>query len=540
MKKFIAFTLIIFAFTMVCIYFTEKTDVLQLTDRPIIASFTDRDGHTIFSWKRLPYPCFYKVETFSKTTEMLADEPEYHFFRQDFTFKASYEVPPTAIPMYYRITAYGMFGKISGPSKMIPNPNYADPLAPVHISKYTQTAPASTMPYLIWHSVPAAVCYEVELLSATPENESGTELSTQYHLFSTQQVFTNGWQADLRSFANEHTLFWRVRAMDLQKKPIGVFSKAEPIHIDPQKNVPTKPLLNNYDQMPDFKQPLYPVYHWIPMHDISRYEVELLTSPPVMENNTEPSQNRAWYKVADDSFSCYDEYARPYAGEYYWRVRAVDSSGNTIGTYSDTEKFTVEAHKDRVLTAAFGDSITHGGGSVSYSPANLEYSYMTYLDFPVLNLGKSGDIAHTTLLRFDSDVLPFRPYNLLILTGSNSLRDESTSAQEIITDLDALKRKCEENDIRPIFLTLMPLQPANIYAAFQTETDPHWQSKMVEVNAHIRQQAYYIDLEPYFYDANKQFLPTALAIDGLHPSIPGKMLMAEIINQQQELLRKQP
>lgn len=539
MKKFIIFALTTLIFTLICVYYTEKTDLLDLQDYPIIASFEDEQGQTLLSWKRLPYPCFYKVETFSKTTGLVPGEETYHFFKQDFTVKASYKVPSTAIPMYYRISAYGIFGRLSGPSKPIPNTNYKDPASPVTISKYTTQKPASQMPYLIWHSVPSAVCYEVEILTAPPENEQGIELSHQRHVFSTQQVYTNGWQADLRKYAkNSTTLFWRVRAMNLHKQPIGVFSKAEPLFIDPQQSPPDKPLLNNFDQMPDFKQPLYPVYHWIPMHNIMRYEVEVMTHPPTMENNTAPSPARVWYKVANDSFSCYDEYARPYAGEYYWRVRAVDQDGNTIGVYSDTEKFIVDAPSDRPLAIAFGDSITHGGGSVSYSPANTEYSYTTYLDFPALNLGKSGDIAHTSLQRFDEDVLSFHPYNLLIMTGSNSLRDSGTTAEEIITDLDAIRKKCETSDIRPIFLTLIPIQPENIYTAFHTETDPEWQEKLFTVNAYIRTQPYFIDLEPFFYDPSHKYLPTAFAADGLHPDIYGKMLMAEIINQHQNLLRK--
>ena len=193
-------------------------------------------------------------------------------------------------------------------------------------------------------------------------------------------------------------------------------------------------------------------------------------------------------------------------------------------------------HATRALAGAFGDSITHGGGAVSYSPASLEYSYTTYLDFPTVNLGRSGDTSHTTMLRFDSDVLPYQPLNLFILTGSNSLRADTISAQDIIADLAAIAQKCERNNIRPIFLTLMPINPANIYAAFQTETDPAWHQKMDEVNAYIRRQPYYIDLEPYFYDQRQMYLDPSLSIDGLHPDIVGKMLMGEIINAHKEVL----
>ena len=83
--------------------------------------------------------------------------------------------------------------------------------------------------------------------------------------------------------------------------------------------------------MPNFQMPVYPVYHWIPMLGAAKYEVELMTHPPKKENNTEPTSDSAWRKAVDSSFACYDEYARPYAGDYYWRVRALDEKGETLG-----------------------------------------------------------------------------------------------------------------------------------------------------------------------------------------------------------------
>ena len=60
MKKFLVFALVIFLFTILCIFFTEKTDVLGLRNIPFQSSFTEDGAHLILSWKRLPYPCFYK------------------------------------------------------------------------------------------------------------------------------------------------------------------------------------------------------------------------------------------------------------------------------------------------------------------------------------------------------------------------------------------------------------------------------------------------------------------------------------------------
>ena len=534
----IFFLLIIVCFTAANIFLVEKADLLGLQHIKIAANYAEHDDKIFLQWQPLPYPCMYKIETFAKSTGKVEGEPDFHPLGEVYTTNTEFPLSSPMIPTYYRITAYGIFGRLTGEIQPMPGPNEKTPVSPMTIFKYTHEHPASVMPYLVWHGIPNAVCYEVEILSDKPDQENSTSLSKKNHLFSTQQVFTNGLQVDLRPYANHLSLYWRVRALNIHHQPMGVFSTAEPIVIDKNQPIPNKPLLNNFDQVPNFHQPLYPVYHWIPMHGADHYEVELMAHPPKKENDTEPTPDRVWAFKPQNSFSCYDEYARPYAGPYYWRVRAVDAKGNTIGVYSDTDKFVVEPHDKRILAGAFGDSITHGGGAVSYSPASLEYSYTTYLSFPCVNLGKSGDTAHTSLLRFDADVLPYRPYNLFILTGSNSLRG-MVRAEDIIADLEAIRQKCEANDIRPIFLTLMPINPDNIKFAFQTTTDPFWRLKLQKVNAYIRSQKYYIDLEPYFYENNNIYLPTSLATDGLHPDTLGKQLMGEIINQHQDLLRKE-
>ena len=538
MKKFILFLSVVALLATVNIYAIEKTDYFQLREKTSWhISFTENDGRMILHWDKLPYPCLYRVDTLSETTGAVAKELRYHTFDTSFTLNDYCAVSSTAIPMYYQITAYGLFGALTKPIAPVPNPNYPTPAAPVPIYHYTEENPASLRPYLVWHTVPAAVCYEVEFLSAPPEKENGTEISAFHHLFSTTQIYTNGWQADLSALDIQSPIYWRVRALDLYRQPIGVFSRAEPLIVDASLPSPDRPLLNYFDQMPEDDIPLYPVYQWIPMHGVNRYEVELLIKPPTTERGTLPSADRIWAMTVDDSFSCYDEYARSYAGPYYWRVRGIDEEGNTIGTYSDTARFIVPSRRGRAFAAAFGDSITHGGGALSYSPFNLEYNYTTYLDFPAQNLGRSGDTAHDSLLRFEADVLPYHPYNLLILTGSNDLRSD-LSAVSIIKDLEGIREKCRANDIRPIFLTLMPINPDHINQAFHTETDPGWYDKMRLINAFIRQQEYYIDLEPYFYDPTHTLLDASLSIDGLHPDIRGKMLMAEIINAHKEKFRR--
>ena len=540
MKHYFFFTAIIFLAVLGCIFLIEKTDLLGLRKIDIAAEVREVNDTSTLVWERLPYPCYYRIDTYIKTTGTITGESIYEHVKTEFTTTPSCPISSAPIPFYYRITAYGMFGAVTAPSTAIAAP-YFMAKSPISISHYTEDHPASLMPFLLWHSMPNAVLYEVEILSAPPAQEGGTALSPQNHLTSTRSVFTNGWQADLRAYRSYKKLYWRVRALGLKHEPLGEFSEAQPLYLDESAEIPNHPIPNTFDQVTNFRQPLYPVYQWIPLNGVTRYEVELLTEPPAQPNGTLADPQRAWAQTINDTNSIYDEYARPYAGVYYWRVRGIDNENTTVGTWSDLASFTVDSLDDRhVYAVALGDSITHGGGAISSSPAFLEYSYTTYLTFDCINLGRSGDTAHSTLERFEQDVVPLHPANVLIMTGSNSLRAIGVTAQDIIDDLDELQKKCLAHNMRPIFLTLLPLNPERITLAFHSETDRSWYWKLQVVNTWIRTQAFYVDIEPYFYDTQKHILNPLLSTDGLHPDIDGKRMMAEAINEHRELFRAPP
>ncbi len=525
-------------FAVLILFIAEKTDVLQIKNSPLEVTFAQEGDDMLMTWQPFNYPCTYHITTVSRTTGLVDGSPPYHIFKQENSNFASYILPRAPIQTYYFITAYGLFGdEIFRSSKVYQNPNFPTPPHPVSIYHYGRNNPASLMPFLVWHTVPNAVCYELEILDAPPDVEGGIAPSANHQLFITQKIYTNGYQVDLRPFAGRKILYWRARALGLKHEPIGEFCKAEKIFVDETKTMPNCPLVNNFDFMDYLPQPIYHVFDWIPLNSAAKYEVELLTHPPAVENNSEPTPDAAWRQISEDSSSCYDEYGRPYAGPYWWRVRALDANNQPIGVWSNSEKFIVEDYTKGVNTAVFGDSISHGGGAVSYSPRALQYSYETYIDFPVINISKSGDTSRTTFERFEQDVLPLKPKNLIISTGANCLRDASISAEDVINDLTNINRLCLQNEIRPIYLTLMPLNPANLQNAFHTPTDPNWHAKLVAINEHIKRQQYHIDLEPYFYDASGQ-LDEKLSIDGIHPDLRGKMLMAELINKNRKLFKQ--
>lgn len=537
MKKFCLFFFLITFFALFASFIAEMTNLIPLQERNISIEFERNGADLILKWTPLPYPCTYKIETFSETTGILKESPRYHFLTAAETSEPIYKVPRTPIPNFYVISARGIFGEEIFRTKIIANPNFPTPPRPIPIFHYTKKNPASLMPFLVWHVVPNAVCYEMEFLSAPPEIEGGISPSEKYHIASTTKIFTNGYQADLREmFYKYKKIYWRVRALGLHHEPIGEFSNSELICVDETLTPPNCPLINDFDFINYKNLPLYQAYNWIPINNAVQYEVEVLNHPPTVENDTEPSADSLWRQKTRDQSSIYDEYSRPFAGPYYWRVRALDAENNPIGTWSNSEKFVVEDFTGGVNTAILGDSVAHGGGAVSYSPRALEYAYSTYFDFPTLNISRSGDTSKTSLQRVYSDVLPFHPKNLIISTGINCLRDARISAESVIEDLTEIKNICLENDIRPIFLTLMPVNPENIFYVFRTETDENWHEKLVAINNFIRQQEFYIDIEPYFYDAAGNMSAT-FSIDGLHPDLRGKMLIGEIVNLNRHLFR---
>ena len=509
--------------------------------RPIVA-VGQAANETVLSWQRLPYPAYYEIEVLSRlpSDESRSSARAFRIMKirtlqnswtldQDFQFET-----------YWRVSAAGFLSRPLGSwsKPVMLNNSSSDRLTEFTAVKPKQeltSLPVKTVgpqPILTWSVIPDAVYYEIEFLDRPPENPNGIEAS-KYRIFSSREVFINGYNPDLRKITTK-SLYWRVRGLDIKGNPVGVFSDAQLILIDLTKKEPLKPLINSELNKKGAADLLYPVYTWIPLKETAVYEVEITRSVPENPNGTEPSRHRIWSGRAI-GFACYDELPRIQSGLYYYRVRGLTSDGEPLGVWSDVAAFEVDLRRGNNV-ATFGDSITHGGGAVSYSPADWAYDYQTYLKFPTYNLGRSGDTSETTAARFDADVLPFRPRFLIIMTGTNSLR-AGVEAESVIRDLQAIREKCLTHGIRPIFLTLPPINPDAIHRTFSEESSPNWQQELLSVNAFIRRQPYSIDLHPHFADESGE-LPDRFAIDGLHYDIAGKKLMAAIINANWERVTK--
>ncbi len=391
---------------------------------------------------------------------------------------------------------------------------------PIPTAHFSQQNPASIKPILTWTKIKGAVAYELELLSKASDTQNQL-----IPFFSTKQIYVNGFNADLSGYSNAPSFYWRVRGLDIDGAPISPFSDPELTPLDRKQAVAEKPTITSFFNQSPGATLLYPVYSWIPLAGAERYEVEILDDLPENPNGITPSVHRIDAAIAI-GFDYYDQKPRISEDSFYWRVRGLDQAGNPVGVYSDVGKFNVSP-KQHVAVATFGDSITHGGGSVSYSPADWEYSYQHYLSFPTINLGRSGDTSSALAERFEQDVLPFQPQYLLILAGTNSLRG-GILAESVIADLISLKEKCIANNIRPVFLTLPPVNPDNIKKVFNEPTAPDWQKEMNLVNNFIRKQVY-IDISAEM-KYGSGILPANVAVDGLHLDIEGKKKIAAIVN----------
>lgn len=374
---------------------------------------------------------------------------------------------------------------------------------------------------LLWPNAPDAVMYELEIAEIPIRNNKQASLDKV--VYTNPYIYTPGIEIDLSELGERDIskLYYRVRPLDLDKNPVGRFTK--PTALSKGLLEPQKPTTTAYD----YKKPalLYPVYSWIPVLGAERYEIEVTNKPPENPNGTEPSQYRVRTYSMGSGFDYYDLEAFREEGTYYWRVIAYNDEGRPIGAYSDAVMFKVQTAGYR--WAVFGDSITHGGGAISNPPSDRRYDYSAYLPFPVKNLGRSGDTSAMLAERFDSDVLPFKPQYLLILGGSNSIRG-GVSGEKVIADLITIKQKCEDNDIIPIFLTLPPVNPERIERVFNQPTADKWQEELTKVNDFLRTQPYVIDIYPALAD-EEGILPVKYAQDGLHPDIVGKRVIAERI-----------
>ncbi len=381
---------------------------------------------------------------------------------------------------------------------------------------------------LVWPQNLNAVRSEVEIFAEAPVNLSD-DAPFEGAMYRNGQIYSNRVILDMTKLPEGVPLFWRVRAFDLDGNPVTPYSQPAELSgalIRTDRNAPIphpRPVGKHGTTL------LFPVYAYTGNPGASRYEIEVTDAYPENENGFAPSVHRI-YANHTELTDLYDELPR--VGNFFWRVRGLDAAGMPVGEWSLPQQMYTPT--DGWEVAIYGDSISHGGGHLSFSPVDYAYSYETYLSFDSINLSDSGNTSEMMVDRFARDVLPFHPKYLLIMGGTNSLR-AGIPAASVIADLQEMQRMARENGITPVLLTLPPINGDNIRKAFDEPTYEGWKKSFREVNDFIRGEVHIDTAAPF---EAMEDLPTWLALDGIHGDWNMKQMMADVINREFPLIRK--
>ncbi len=370
-----------------------------------------------------------------------------------------------------------------------------------------------------WEKNLDAVRYELEIFVEDP---MGKEMRRV--IYHDAFVHTRGKMVkeDDLAAGEGKDIYWRVRGIGFDGEVISRFSKPKRLIMEQAVCEHDAPVALPVPASENGAPMLYPVYAFIGNPDAVKFEVEVTCRYPENLQDAKPSKYRI-YARETGLMDLYDE--QPRIGDYYWRVRGLDAKEKPVGIWSYPEHIRLST-EDSWVIGIYGDSISHGGGHLSFSPSELEYSYAHYLDFRTINLSMSGNTSADMVERFERDVLPFRLKYLLIMGGTNSLR-AGIPAGDVIRDLREIQEKCRQHHIEPILMTLPPINPASIAKIFDEPTAENWGASFREVNEYIRAQPH-IDTAAAFRDMKE--IPEELALDGLHGDWRAKQMMAGEIN----------
>ncbi|MBR3623772.1 MAG: SGNH/GDSL hydrolase family protein [Selenomonadaceae bacterium] len=361
---------------------------------------------------------------------------------------------------------------------------------------------------LTWDISARAVYYQVVILKSERDAPDNIEV-----FFN--KVFNNGIEIDFSHNENAKNFYYKVCPLNYVGEPVEKFSKPRPItdgEINTDSPKPTALLRDDEDA------PLYPVYSWIPMLNMTNYEVEVYRR---REKDT------LIHLLRSPTNCVYEKEGFTYPDNYVWRVRAIDNAGRPKSEWSEKVSFTV---KGNVKIAALGDSITHGGGAISVPPSSPVYRYEAYADIEIKNLGKSGDKTSDMLRRFEKDVLPFHPKLLIIMGGVNDIR-LSIDPYETINNLAAIRDKCIANNITPLFATTTPINPDLTWRSLSKNNLPYdYQNHLRTINNWILKQKYSVDVTSSLCGENLYLYP-GLTTDGIHPDHVAKERIAKKLSE---------
>lgn len=417
-------------------------------------------------------------------------------------------------------------------------------LAALHILLFNGAAKAEiagekSVPYqaviLAWQPIDRAVSYNLRLID-----------DKQNVVWEQKDIFPTGYEINPEklNLTTYPELYYQVQGVDLNKQPVSSFGEAKPLyqgrHFNrywEQMQIPytagkTAPeirenfLVEKDVVMPPLKTtgafslmghfPVYPVFSWVKVPGATHY---ILLVEKILGSNQTVQVEKI---TLGDTYDYYGNHAYTDPGDYRYQIIATD--GREKLAQSPWNYFHVDDH---AAIVALGDSITHGGGAISTPPSQLLYNWESYTDYPILNAGYSGNTTSGMLRRMPRDVFTFHPQYLIVMGGINDLR-LGKSAQEVISNLQAIKTQALNHNITPIFLTTVPLNYSLTREHVATPA-PGWQWELTKVNIWINSQPQHLDVAAPLTDSSGE-LRREFTTDGLHPDGEGKKIIGEAVN----------
>lgn len=347
---------------------------------------------------------------------------------------------------------------------------------------------------LTWDIVPHAVKYKISY-----ENQVAVS-------------YTNGVEILVKNVSSPVT----VAALDYDNNVV----EDEVVVRAVQENPPYPLTTTEFDKMKF--PPIYVVYSWIPTINADHYEIQLFKDGELYRDYVTD------FHPKEDNFDFYDETPILEDGEYFWRLRGIAANGAILTEWSEQKPGNSFKVQKPARFCALGDSITHGGGSISVPPSTVVYNWQNYCGFPIKNLAKSGDTTEKMLNRFERDILPFSPEVLFIMAGVNDFRSDILG-WDSVRNLEEIRNKCESHGIKPVFITPTPLNPNLIDKINFVNHPPYdWQEQRKYICDWMRSQENCIDIENSLSDSSG-FLRAELAVDGLHPDAEGKKIIGRAV-----------
>lgn len=141
-----------------------------------------------------------------------------------------------------------------------------------------------------------------------------------------------------------------------------------------------------------------------------------------------------------------------------------------------------------------------------------------------INKGINGDSTSRILSRFERDVICHLPDAVFILTGTNDFIFEEASPEAAFDNISRMLKLSEENGIRAVLITPLPVDEAMASSLWIPEADyAYVNSALGDISEKIRNSG------NEFIDMNALYKNCGKYLDGVHPTAEGHRYIADAV-----------